>query len=242
VAALQGITRSDYQTVSTVAISGTDAELILASASPRRQALLAALGVTFRCIFTNIDESAAPGESPAAMACRLSLAKAQAVARAFPQATVIGADTIVVLDDMILGKPLTAEEAVAMLRMLRARVHEVLSAVTLCQGERLSLQRLSRSRVWMRAYSDEEIAAYVASSDPLDKAGAYAIQHPWFRPVVRWEGCYASVMGLPLADVAALLRQAGWEVPIPVTQACRSEIETTCCQEKETSSNPEFAT
>jgi MAF protein len=175
------------------------------------------------------------------MVRRLSSAKAQAAARAFPKATVIGADTIVVLDGMVLGKPSTAEEAVTMLRALRGRAHEVLSAVTLCQGDRRSLQCLNRSRVWMRAYSDEESAAYVASGDPLDKAGAYAIQHPWFRPATRWEGCYASVMGLPLADVAALLKQAGWEVPVPVAQACRSEIEMTCCQEQESSSGSEIA-
>ncbi len=207
-------------------------ELILASASPRRRELLAALGLPFRCITANVDETPIPDEPPEALALRLSLAKARAIASAFSQATIIGADTIVVLDGRILGKPATPEEATAMLKALRGRMHEVLSAVTIYRKGRPPLQALTRSRIWMRAYSDAEIAAYVASGDPMDKAGAYAIQHPQFRPAERWEGCYASIMGLPLAEVAALLRKAGWTIPHPIAPACRRVIQAPCCQEQ----------
>ncbi len=159
------------------------AELILASASPRRSELLAALGLPFRCVPASIDEASAPQEAPEALCCRLSLEKAQAILRDFPDATVIGADTIVVLDGMILGKPTSPADAIAMLRALRGRPHEVLSAVSVCQTGAPPRQHLERSKVWMRAYTEAEIQAYVASGDPLDKAGAYAIQHPGFHPV-----------------------------------------------------------
>ncbi|MCD6291390.1 MAG: septum formation protein Maf [Anaerolineae bacterium] len=206
-------------------------ELILASASPRRRTLLAALGLAFQCVPAKIDESPASGERPEDLVRRLSLAKAQAVARSYPGATVIGADTIVVLDDAVLGKPATPERAMAMLQALRGRAHEVLTAVSVCRGREEPLQRLNRSRIWMRTYTDEEIAAYVASRDPLDKAGAYAIQHPGFRPVERWEGCYASIVGLPLADVAELLQRLGWRIPTSVAQACHGVTGVPCCQE-----------
>ncbi len=210
--------------------SGERGGLILASASPRRRDLLAALGLTFQCVSTDIDESGRAGEAPEELACRLSREKALAVAREFPTATVIGADTIVVLDGVVLGKPETPEGAVDMLRRLRDRAHEVLTAVTVCRGRDRVVQRLNRSRVWMRGYTDEEIAAYVASGDPLDKAGAYAIQHPGFRPVARWEGCYAGIMGFPLGDVAALLEQMGWAVSRDVAEVCRAVTGERCCQ------------
>ncbi len=209
----------------------SDRLLILASASPRRRELLAALGIPFRCQAAAIDETPRPGEAPEELVRRLSLEKARAVARTAPEAHVLGADTIVVHEGAILGKPASPEEAKAMLRALRAGAHEVLSAITLWRGREPPLQRLSRSVVWMRAYSDEEIADYVASGDPLDKAGAYAIQHPRFQPVSRWEGCYAGIMGLPLAEVAALLREAGWPLPEAIAPRCRAAIQGPCCQE-----------
>ncbi|HEY65943.1 MAG TPA: septum formation inhibitor Maf [Caldilineae bacterium] len=205
-------------------------ELILASASPRRRELLSTLGLAFRCVPAEIDESMAAGEAPEALVCRLSLSKAEAIAREFPGATVIGADTIVVLDGEVLGKPRTPEEAARMLRRLRDRAHEVLTAIAVCRGDQ-TIQRLNRTQVWMRAYSEEEIAAYVASGDPLDKAGAYAIQHPGFRPVARWDGCYASIVGLPLADVAAALEEVGWKISTRVADACRNVTGVRCCQE-----------
>ncbi len=206
------------------------AELILASASPRRSELLAALGLPFRCVPASIDEASAPQEAPEALCCRLSLEKAQAILRDFPDATVIGADTIVVLDGMILGKPASPADAIAMLRALRGRPHEVLSAVSVCQTGAPPRQHLERSKVWMRAYTEAEIQAYVASGDPLDKAGAYAIQHPGFHPVARWEGCYASIVGLPLAAIARLLVHAGWRSPVAAAEACRRVTGVACCQ------------
>ncbi|MCS7221942.1 MAG: Maf family protein [Anaerolineae bacterium] len=217
--------------------SAEGAKLILASGSPRRRELLGALGIAFETIAADIDESAMPDEAPEALACRLSLEKAQVISRAFPEATVIGADTIVVLDQLVLGKPRSETEAIAMLKALRGRRHEVLSAVTLCRGALPLLQRLNRSYVWMRTYSDEEIAQYVASGDPLDKAGAYAIQHEGFRPVARWEGCYASIVGLPLGEVAALLRKAGWHIAVSVPDACRQVTGKPCCQQGEDSAS-----
>lgn len=206
------------------------AELILASVSPRRSELLAALRLPFRCVPAAIDEASTPQEAPEALCCRLSLAKAQAISRDFPDATVIGADTIVVLDGTILGKPSSSADAVAMLWALRGRPHDVLSAVSVCQAGAPPRQHLERSRVWMRAYTEAEIQAYVATGDPLDKAGAYAIQHPGFHPVARWEGCYASIVGLPLAAVARLLAQAGWRSPVRVAEACDRATGVTCCQ------------
>ena len=205
-------------------------QLILASRSPRRRELLSALGIAFASIVADIDESVIPCETPEALVCRLSFEKARAVANAFPEATVLGADTIVVFNQTVLGKPRSEAEAIAMLKTLRGHRHEVLTAVTLCQGTLPPLQRLNRSHVWMRAYSDEEIIQYVASGDPLDKAGAYAIQHEQFQPVVRWEGCYASIVGLPLGEVAVLLRQIGWHVATQVSEACRRVTGKPCCQ------------
>jgi septum formation protein len=205
-------------------------QLILASRSPRRRELLSALGIAFASIAADIDESAIPYETPEALVCRLSFEKARAVSNAFPEATVLGADTIVVFNQTVLGKPRSEAEAITMLKALRGHKHEVLTAVTLCQGTLPPLQRLNRSYVWMRAYSDEEIFQYVASGDPLDKAGAYAIQHGQFQPVVRWEGCYASIVGLPLVEVAVLLRQIGWHLAIQVSEACQRVTGKPCCQ------------
>ena len=188
------------------------------------------LEVHFKVEEGGFDEAGAPEEAPEALCGRLSLEKAQAILRDFPDATVIGADTIVVLDGMILGKPASPADAVAMLRALRGRPHEVLSAVSVCQAGAPPRQHLERSRVWMRAYTEAEIQTYVASGDPLDKAGAYAIQHPGFHPVARWEGCYASIVGLPLAAVARMLAHAGWRSPVAVAEACRRATGVACCQ------------
>jgi septum formation protein len=191
--------------------------VILASASPRRRELLALGGVAFRAVATAIPEAAAPGEAPEAMAVRLSRAKAHAAAaEAEPGAILLGADTDVVLTEAvgetILGKPRDAADAAQMLRRLRGREHHVLTALTVLDtasgGETTDLISV---RVPMRAYTEAEIAAYVLSGDPLDKAGAYAIQYPAFQPVdlTRFEGCFATVMGLPVCRVLERLRGLG---------------------------------
>lgn len=201
--------------------------LILASASPRRRHLLACLGLDFRCERADIDETPRPGEWPVAHARRLALTKAGVVAARQPQAIALAADTIVVLDGQILGKPVDADEARQMLRALRNRAHEVISAVAVAASGRTdAVEHIGR--VWMRAYTDAEIEAYIATGDPLDKAGAYAIQHPDFRPVARFEGCFAAIMGLPLALVADLLSLYGL-YPDPNWPAACHALTGHCC-------------
>ncbi len=202
-------------------------EVILASQSPRRRALLAALGLTFTADAADVDETPIPGETPEVLVCRLCRSKAQAVAARHPAALVLAADTIVVLDGEVLGKPADAIEATAMLRRLRGRPHTVLTALALAYDGRLST-RLSISQLIMRNYSDAEIAAYIASGDPLDKAGAYAIQHPQFAPVAAWQGCYPGVMGLPLRSVCDLLAEAGIAVPADPVAVCSALIGEKC--------------
>ncbi len=164
----------------------------------------------------DVDEEIGEGESPQEMVRRLSLAKARAVALSYPEGLIVAADTTVVLDGDVLGKPADEAEAIAMLRRLRGRKHTVFSGVTA-----YPITELAESAVWMRAYTDEQVARYAASGDPLDKAGAYAIQHQSFSPVERIEGCYASVMGLPLCHLVRALAQLGVMLPVDVPQACQ---------------------
>ncbi|MCC6190584.1 MAG: septum formation protein Maf [Anaerolineales bacterium] len=185
--------------------------VILASASPRRHELLALGGIDFRVSPVSVPEIAQPGEAPAEFARRLSQVKARA-APAAPGAVVIGADTIVVLAGEIIGKPAGPDHAALLLRQLRGRPHLVFTAITVLDtASGAELSDLVEARVPMRAYSDAEIAAYVATGDPLDKAGAYAIQYPGFQPVdlARFEDCFANVMGLPVCRVLRLLAQVG---------------------------------
>ena len=160
---------------------------------------------------------------------RLAREKAQTVAARFPDRAVLGADTIVVLDGDVLGKPVDADDAAAMLRRLRGRPHTVWSAVhALHPALNRAAAALNETVVWMRPYGDAEIAAYVASGDPLDKAGAYAIQHPDFAPAARIAGCYSGVMGFPLGEVAAVLRAIGVDVPGDPATACQPQLGARC--------------
>ncbi len=195
--------------------------LVLASGSPRRRELLARLGLPFVIVSADVVEEPQPGEIPAAMAQRLSQDKARAVATRCPGALVLACDTVVALGDTIMGKPQDAPEAVSMLRQLRGRRHQVLTAVTaLNTVDRSECTTCSITDVWMRSYTDEDIAAYVATGDPLDKAGAYAIQHAGFDPVAQLHGCYSGVMGFPLAHVVEALQAHGVTVPIAAHVAC----------------------
>jgi nucleoside triphosphate pyrophosphatase len=178
--------------------------LILASASPRRAELLRAAGIAFETLAMDIDESALPGESPEAHVRRLAEAKAGAAAAVRPSATVLGADTVVVVDDHILGKPRSAADAAAMLRRLSGREHLVLTGVAVVRPAGTAVE-IERTRVWFSALTDEEIRAYIASGEPMDKAGAYAIQGLASRFVARIEGSYTNVVGLPVALVYRLL-------------------------------------
>ncbi len=218
--------------------------IVLASASPRRRELFSLLGLPFVVWSGEVDETPRPDESPDTLVARLSATKAAAARNQLvesgatdPDTLVVAADTVVVLDDRILGKPISAAEATAMLEQLRARSHKVHSAVTIVQtGSGRAVIHLSTTVVWMRDYSDEEIADYVGTGDPLDKAGAYAIQHSGFHPVVRIEGCYTGVMGLPLGALQKALAHfdvaPAPTVPGGLAAACRSWTGHACCLEQ----------
>jgi septum formation protein len=205
------------------------ASFVLASKSPRRRQLLAALGLRFEGDAADVDETPLPGEAPDALVCRLCREKAAAVAARHGGKAVLAADTLVVLDGALLGKPADSLEAVAMLASLRDRVHTVYTAVCVARDGREET-RVSATDVKMRAYTDAEIEAYVETGDPLDKAGAYGIHDPQFAPVASWDGCYSAVMGLPIGLVAAMLARAGVAAPAEVAAACESMTGDRCCE------------
>jgi septum formation protein len=187
-------------------------ELILASASPRRAALLTQIGVGFRVHAVSLAEDPLPGETPAELARRLALAKArQAWGETGAAAPVLAADTVVALDGVSLGKPAGRAEAMEMLERLSGRTHDVYTAVALIAGGR-ERTALSASRVTVRSTSAGERAAYWATGEPADKAGAYAVQGRAAAFISRIEGSYSGVMGLPLYETAEMLRSAGWTV------------------------------
>lgn len=193
----------------------------LASQSPRRQELLRQLGVRFALLLPRADEDAEaleavlPGESPDHYVVRVSVAKAEAArhrleARELARAPILTADTTVTIDGRILGKPLDAADAIAMLTSLRGRDHEVLTAVAVVDANGALLPpALSRSHVRFAPADDAAIARYVASGEPFGKAGAYGIQGRAAEFVERIDGSYSGIMGLPLFEAAALLRAAG---------------------------------
>ena len=194
----------------------TQSFIYLASQSPRRRELLEQIGVSFRLLKVDIDESRHDGESARDYVQRLAEQKAIAgwgSLSAAERAPVLGADTAVVIDGEILGKPAGPEDASRMLTRLSGRTHDVLSAV--CINDGTPRTRLSRSRVSFRPISDSELAAYCASAEPLDKAGAYGIQGRAAVFVSALEGSYSGVMGLPLYETAALLSELGIEVLSP---------------------------
>jgi septum formation protein len=197
--------------------------LILASGSPRRRQLLSLLGLPFIIKAAGVDERPFDGESPTDLVLRVSQAKAHAVRNGRPDDLIVAADTIVVLDGMVLGKPADGDDATRMLRQLRGRPHLVYSGVSVWHpASQQTICELGESTVWMRDYTDEEIATYVASGDPLDKAGAYAIQHPGFDPVARLEGCRLNVMGLPLCHLGRALARFGVVIPADVPGSCQA--------------------
>jgi septum formation protein len=211
--------------------SSTQSPVILASASPRRRHLFAALGIPYESIDIAVDEGPLDGEKPMELARRLAIAKAQAGARRVPGRIVVGADTVVASGAISLGKPADAAEARAILKRLRGRQHHVITGVAAaCRGATPSeidaavWVRTATTSVWMRDYTDEEIEAYIASGDPFDKAGAYAIQHAGFHPVARLEGCFLNVVGLPLPETREVLHLAGVYLP----PADRSALERVC--------------
>jgi septum formation protein len=224
-----------------------DRPIILASASPRRREFFELLELSFVVRSAEVDETPRPGETPDVLVARLSATKAAVVAQGLGASVaeleekraegvesnlVVAADTVVVLEGEVLGKPGDADHAVHMLRRLRDRAHTVYSGVTVADIDsgRAAIQ-LSTTTVWMRNYSEAELEAYVASGDPLDKAGAYANQHSGFRPVDHIEGCYSGVMGLPLGALADGLAHFGVALPVEVATVCRARTGHPCCRE-----------
>lgn len=192
--------------------------LVLASASPRRQELLRNAGISFVVQAADIDESPLAGEPAQACAERLAREKALTVWRSRPADLVLGADTVVVVDEQILGKPVDEDDAARMLRMLSGRVHRVITGVCLVKaasGQRSVTRNPECSvssettQVTMADISGADIEAYVETGEPMDKAGAYAIQGWASRWIPRIEGDYSNVVGLPLAMVYRMLREAG---------------------------------
>ncbi len=184
-------------------------ELILASQSPRRRELLALIGLAHDVRPADIDESYLAGETPEVHCERLARGKATALRGTVgSDAVVVGSDTIVVVDGAILGKPADVSDAARMLRLLGGRSHTVLTAVAVARGARLE-SAVERVRVTFRAIDDEEIAAYIATREPMDKAGAYGIQGYGATIVSRIEGDYFAVMGLALNLLVRLLGRVG---------------------------------
>ena len=187
--------------------------LVLASASPRRQELLRNAGIAFEVQPAHIAEDPLPGESAKNCAERLARDKALAVARQRPHHAVLGADTVVVVDGTLLGKPSDAADAARMLRLLSGREHQVITGVCLVVSGQWSVASQTvasqATSVTMTEITGKEIADYVASGEPMDKAGAYAIQGIASRWIPRIEGDYSNVVGLPVALVWRMLRDAG---------------------------------
>jgi len=181
--------------------------LILASSSSRRQQLLREAGIAVEVRPPHIAEERTAGEDPVHYACRLAREKAEAVARKFPGRYVLGADTIVVVDDQVLEKPSNAEDAARMLRLLSGRAHHVTTGVSLIDPSGKTDTRFSTARVHFRKLEEPEILRYIESGEPMDKAGAYAIQGGAASWIHHVEGEYANVVGLPLSLVKEMLRE-----------------------------------
>jgi septum formation protein len=194
--------------------TGND-QIILASGSPRRRLFLEGLGLDFAVEIADVDETVRPGETPAVFVRRLAQAKAAAVAAAHPEAWVIGADTVVVLAGAILGKPADPADALAMLTRLAGRTHEVWTGFAVIRGSAVAVIREVRTEVTFVGAVEAVLAAYVATGEPLDKAGAYGIQGPGGVLVERIDGSYSNVVGLPMAELVAELLNLGAIAPVP---------------------------
>ena len=190
--------------------------LYLASASPRRAELLRQIGVQFKTLSSEIDESAQAGESALELALRLSRQKAQQARRQLQnlrsEDVILAADTLISLDQHILGKPASAQDCARMLRQLSGRSHQVISAIALLNAVGRLAQASSRNEIRFRTLDDGEIEQYCASDEPMDKAGSYAIQGRAAIFIEHLSGSYSSVMGLPLFETTQLLQQFGYTI------------------------------
>ncbi|MCC7117213.1 MAG: septum formation protein Maf [Anaerolineales bacterium] len=204
--------------------------LVLASSSPRRKQLFGLGNWNFEVIVADLDESVLPGETPRAYVLRLAQAKALAVApKVSGDSIIVGSDTSVIDGAEILGKPTDAEDAAQMLRQLRGRTHQVFTAIAIYRASDQKLATdLCVTDVPMRDYTEAELQAYIGTGDPLDKAGAYAIQHAEFNPVVEMQGCFAGVMGLPMCHVTRALKAFGVQPNADVPLGCQKLLKYEC--------------
>ncbi len=187
------------------------AGVILASTSPRRFELLKYILPDFTVVPPKVNEKLIHGESPTDTVIRLASEKARAVFTSH-KTTVIGADTVVVFDNEILNKPVDTKDAMRMLMALRGRMHSVITGVAVMDVGGNLKTNASQTSVEFREYTAAEMERYIATGDSMDKAGAYAIQHPQFRPAKRISGCYFNVVGLPLCTLSEMLKTAGIEI------------------------------
>jgi septum formation protein len=188
-------------------ISNSD-RLLLASASPRRAELLAAAGIAFDVSPADVDEAVRDGERPDRYVVRVAIDKARLVSARFPDRLVLGADTTVVVDDRMLAKPADAADAARMLRVLSGRWHVVLTGIAIARGGAVLMSDVAATRVEFASIRSDEIDWYVATGEPMDKAGAYAIQGLASRFVTAIQGSYSNVVGLPVSLVYAMLNRA----------------------------------
>ena len=205
-------------------------QLILASNSPRRKELLRLSGWSFRILPADVDETPRDAEAADRYVLRLAQEKARAVAgQARPGEWIVAADTTVADEALILGKPQDADEAMSMLLGLRGRVHQVYTAVAVFDPHSGRMRtELAATNVPMRSYTHQEVQAYIATGDPFDKAGSYAIQHPEFRPVEALSGCYANVVGLPLCHLARALQSFGLPTVPDLPLRCQAYLQYDC--------------
>jgi septum formation protein len=186
--------------------------LVLASASPRRQALVRLLNLPWRSTPAEVDEAAHLLPDPFVGALNVAVAKARTVRLDDRDEVVLAADTLVVAHGVVLGKPADASEARQMLQALRGKAHQVLTGVALRRADEAAWGAVVSTRVMMRTYADDDVEAYIARGEPFDKAGGYAVQDAEFHPVEHLDGCYLNVVGLPLCAVAAGLAALGAEL------------------------------
>jgi len=206
----------------------TMTRLILASGSPRRRELLALLNIPFDVATAELDENVAGGYDPVGIAKAIAAGKARAVKASVEAGLVLAADTLVLYQGQRLGKPRDAAEARNTLSRMRGRWHSVITGLALATDSGSLAMSAVETKVKMRRYGLDEVASYVASGEPMDKAGAYAIQDPVFQPVARIDGCYANVMGLPLCAIYVLLGESGMSVPVDPAQACPRYLGIRC--------------
>ncbi len=206
-------------------------QIVLASGSPRRSELLGSLGLHFDIIVSDVDENPHDCEVPEALALRLAESKACVVSQEYHESVIIAADTLVVIDNAVLGKPADEAQAVEMLQRLRGREHLVHTGLAvICQVRGIANIQLATTPVQMREYTNAEIFQYVATGNPMDKAGAYAIQSNAFQPVESIQQCYANVMGLPLCHLYNALASLELDIPVHPLQACPYALQKGGCE------------